>query len=89
MKQFDRTRLGAKVAGVSSYSIFFFSWNDLAPVVVIMGISLISLGKRAEYWFFCLKRTFANFFSYISDKMHLGAIALKFMSMSKIGEDSN
>ena len=26
VKQFDRTRLGAKVAGVSSYSIFFLEW---------------------------------------------------------------
>ena len=26
------------------------------------GISLISLGKRAECWFFPLKRAFANFF---------------------------
>ena len=37
MKQFDRTRLGTKVAGISSYSIFFFFFgNDLAPVVVII-----------------------------------------------------
>ena len=27
-----------------------------------MGIFLISLEKRAECWFFCLKRAFANFF---------------------------
>ena len=34
MKQFDRTRLGAKVAGMSGYSIFYFIYiffgNDLA-----------------------------------------------------------
>ena len=40
MKQFDRTRLGAKVAGISSYSIFF-SGNDLVPVVVIIAIIVI------------------------------------------------
>ena len=40
MKQFDRTRLGTKVAGISSYSIFFFFFgNDLAPVVVIITIT--------------------------------------------------
>ena len=40
MKQFNRTRLGAKVVGVSSYSIFSFG-NDLASVVVIIAIVVI------------------------------------------------
>ena len=36
------TRLGAKVVGVSSYSIFFFFFgNDFAPVVVIIAIVAI------------------------------------------------
>ena len=43
MKQFDRTRLDAKVANVSSYfiSIYLFFENDLAPVVVIIAIVVI------------------------------------------------
>ena len=43
MKQFDRTRLGAKVAGICSYSnsFFFFFWNDFAHVVVIIAIVVI------------------------------------------------
>ena len=41
MKQFDRTRLGTKEAGISSYSIFFFFGNDLASVVVIIAIVVI------------------------------------------------
>ena len=42
VKQFDRIKLDAKEAGVSSYSIYFFFFgNDLVPVVVIIAIVVI------------------------------------------------